>query len=82
MESPRLGFAFSLVAVSGILITSFSMTYGLWSGSHPIGYYINHHAIYIAASGMGLLCSLGINLSLQKRLDALESVVNHMNAAK
>ena len=83
MESPRLGFAFSLLAVCGILTTSFSVTRGLWSEYHPISYYLNLHAIYIAATGIGLLCSLGINLSLKKRIEALEkSAVNQMNGEK
>ena len=34
MESPKPGFAFSLLAVCGILTTSFSLTYGLsWTAS-------------------------------------------------
>jgi len=82
MESQKLGFAFSLLAVCGILTTSFSLTWGLWSEFHPISYYINHHAFYIAATGIGLLCSLGINVSLKKRIEALESAVNQMNAEK
>ena len=82
MESQKLGFAFSLLAVCGILTTSFSLTWGLWSEFHPISYYINHHAFYIAAAGIGLLCSLGINVSLKKRIEALESAVNQMNGEK
>jgi hypothetical protein len=82
MESSKLGFAFSLLAVCGILTTAFSLTWGLWSDTHPISYYINLHAIYIAATGLGLLCSLGINVSLKKRIEALESGVNQMNGEK
>jgi hypothetical protein len=82
MESTKLGFAFSLLAVCGILIISFSLTYGLWSEFHPVSHYINLHAIYISATGMGLLCSLGINLLLKKRIEALESAVNQMNGEK
>jgi hypothetical protein len=82
MESPKLGFAFSVLAVCGILTTSFSLTYGLWSGFHPISHYINLHAIYISATGVGLLCSLGINVSFKKRIEALESAVNRMNGEK
>lgn len=78
MESQELGFAFSLLTVCGILTISFSLTYGLWSEVYPSGHYINLHAVYIAATGMGLLCSLGINVSLKKRIEALESVVNQM----
>jgi hypothetical protein len=78
MESTRLGFASSLLAVCGIATISFSLTYGVWSQFHSFSYYINHHAIYIAATGMGLLCSLSINVSLQKRIEALENAVNRM----
>ena len=78
MESPRLGFLFSLLAACGILTTSFSLSWGLWSQYHPVSYYINHHAFYIAATGVGLLCSLGINVSLKKRIEALESAVNQL----
>jgi hypothetical protein len=82
MESPKLGFAYSLLAVCGILTTSFSLSWGLWSQFHPVSYYINHHAFYIAATGIGLLCSLAINVSLQKRIDALESAVNQLKGEK
>jgi len=82
MESTKLGFAFSLLAVCGILTISFSLTWGLWSPFHPISHYLNLHAIYISATGMGLLCSLGINVSLKKRIEALESAVNQMNGEK
>ena len=78
MESPKSEFAFPLLAVCGILTTSFSLTWGLWSDIHPISHYINLHAIYIAATGLGLLCSLGINVSLKKRIEALESALNHI----
>ena len=82
MESTKLGFAQSLLAVCGILTISFSLTWGLWSAFHPISHYINLHAIYISATGMGLLCSLVINVSLKKRTEALESAVNQMNREK
>ena len=82
MESGKLGFAFSLLAVCVILTTSFSLTWGVWSGVHPISHYINLHAVYIAATGMGLLCSLGINVSFKKRIDALESAVNQLTGEK
>jgi hypothetical protein len=72
MEKTKLGFAQSLLAVCGIVITSFSLTWGVWSRFHPVGYYINRHAIYIAAAGVGLLCSLAINVALQRRIEALE----------
>ena len=78
MESPKLEFGLSLLAVCGIITTSFSLTWGLWSDVHPISHYINLHAIYIAATGLGLLCSLGINVSLKKRIEALESALNHI----
>jgi hypothetical protein len=78
MESEKLGFAYSLLAVIGILTTSFSLSWGLWSEFHPVSYYINHHAIFIAATGIGLLCSLAINVSLKRRIDALENVVNQL----
>ena len=78
MEPTKLGFASSLLAVIGILTTSFSLSWGIWSQYHPVSYYINHHAFLIAATGIGLLCSLAINVSLKKRLDALESVVNQL----
>jgi len=78
MEPTKLGFASSLLAVIGILTTSFSLSWGIWSRYHPVSYYINHHAFLIAATGIGLLCSLAINVSLRKRLDALESVVNQL----
>jgi hypothetical protein len=80
MEPTKLGFASSLLAVIGILTTSFSLSWGIWSQYHPVSYYINHHAFYIAATGIGLLCSLAINVSLKKRLDALESVVNQLKS--
>ncbi len=75
MERTKLGFAQSLLAVCGILTISFSLTWGLWSRFHPISYYINLHAIYIAATGVGLLCSLVINVALKKRIEALESAI-------
>ena len=78
MESSKLGFAYSLLAGIGILTTSFSLSWGLWSQYHPVSYYINHHAFYIAATGVGLLCSLGINVSLKKRIDVLENAVNQL----
>jgi len=78
MEPQKLGFAYSLLAVIGILTTSFSLSWGLWSEFHPVSYYINHHAIFIAATGIGLLCSLAINVSLKRRIDALENVVNQL----
>ena len=49
MESSKERFAFSLLAVCGILTTSFSLTWGIGSEFHPVTYYINHHAFYIAA---------------------------------
>jgi len=82
MQPTKLGFAQSLVAVCGILTISFSLTWGLWSEFHLISYYINRHAIYISATGIGLLCSLAINVSLQKRIEALESAVNQMKGEK
>jgi hypothetical protein len=83
MESPRnLEFAYSLLAGIGILTTSFSLSWGIWSGFHPVSYYINRHAFYIAATGIGLLCSLAINVSLKRRIEALESAVNRMNGGK
>ena len=82
MESTKLRFAQSLLVVCGILTISFSLTWGLWSEFHPISHYINLHAIYISATGMGLLCSLAINVSLQRRIEALESAVNQMNREK
>ena len=78
MEPTKLGFAPSLLAVIGILTTSFSLSWGMWSQYHPVSHYINYHAFLIAATGIGLLCSLAINVSLKKRLDALESVVNQL----
>jgi hypothetical protein len=80
MEPTKLGFASSLLAVIGILTTSFSLSWGIWSQYHPVSYYINHHAFLSAATGIGLLCSLAINVSLRKRLDALESVVNQLKS--
>jgi hypothetical protein len=77
-----LRFLFSLLAVCGILITSFGLAYGLWSEFHPVSYYINLHAIYISAAGIGLLCSLGINVSLKKGIEALESAVTQVNGGK
>jgi hypothetical protein len=82
MESTKLGSAQSLLAVCGILTISFSLTWGLWSQFHPVSHYINLHAIYIAATGVGLLCSLAINVSLQKRIEALERAVHQMNGEK
>jgi hypothetical protein len=82
MEPQKLGFASSLLAGIGILTTSFSLSWGIWSVYHPISYYINHHAFFIAATGIGLLCSLAINLELKKRIEALESIVNQMRAEK
>jgi hypothetical protein len=82
MEPTRLGFAQSLLAVCGILTISFSLSWGLWSEFHPIGHYINLHAIYISAAGVGLLCSLVVNVSLQKRIEALEAAVNRMNGER
>jgi hypothetical protein len=78
MEPQKLGFAYSLLAGIGILTTSFSLSWGIWSEFHPISYYINHHAFLIAATGIGLLCSLAINVSLKRRIDALENVVNQL----
>jgi len=77
-ERTRLGFAQSLLAACGILTTSFSLTWGLWSKFHPISEYINRHAFYIAATAVGLLCSLAINVSLQRRIEALERAVNQL----
>ena len=44
-----------------------------------VSYYINLHAIYIAAAGVGLICALAINVSLQRRIEALESAVKRMS---
>jgi hypothetical protein len=74
-EKTKLGFAQSLLVVCGILTISFPVTWGLWSAFHPISYYINRHAVYIAATGVGLLCSLAINVALQRRIEALERAV-------
>jgi hypothetical protein len=82
MEKAKLGFAQSLLAVCGILAISFPLTWGLWSAFHPISQYINRHAIYIAATGVGLLCSLAINVSLQRRIEALESAMNQIKGKK
>jgi hypothetical protein len=82
VEKTKLGFAQSLLAVCGILTISFSLTWGLWSEFHPVSHYINLHAIYISATGIGLLCSLAINVSLQRRIEALESAVYRMNGKK
>ena len=81
MESTKLGFAQSLLVACGILTISFSLTWGLWSKFHPVSHYINLHAIYISAAGVGLLCSLAINVSLQRRIEALEGAVKRMNGA-
>ena len=81
-ERTRLGFAQSLLADCGILTISFSLAWGLWSKFHPISEYINRHAFYIAATGVGLLCSLAINVALQRRIEALESAVNQMKREK
>lgn len=78
MEPRKLGFAFSLLAGIGILTTSSSLSWGLWSAFHPISYYINRHAYYIAATGIGLLCSLAINVSLQRRIEVLEAAVSQL----
>jgi hypothetical protein len=78
MESTKLGFAQSLLVGCGMLTISFSLTWGLWSEFHPISHYINLHAIYISGTGVGLLCSLVINVSLQRRIEALERTVNQM----
>ena len=79
MESPiKSEFAYSLLAGIGILTTSFSLSWGIWSGYHPVSYYINYHAFFIAATGIGLLCSLAINVSLKKRIDALENAVSQL----
>lgn len=78
MEPRNLGFASSLLAVIGILTISSSLSWGLWSAFHPISYYINRHAYYIAATGIGLLCSLAINVSLQKRIEALEAAISQL----
>jgi hypothetical protein len=82
MESRKLQFIVSLLAGIGILTTSFSLTWGTWSEFHPISHYINLHALYIAATGIGLLCSLGINVALKKRIEALESAVNQLSGRK
>ena len=82
MEKTRLGFAQSLLAGIGILTTSFSLAWGVWSKFHPISEYINRHASYIAATGVGLLCSLAINVALQRRIEALERAVNQMKREK
>ena len=82
MEKTKLGFAQSLLVAIGILTTSFSLTWGLWSKFHPISEYINRHAFYIAATGVGLLCSLAINVSLQRRIEALERAVDQMKREK
>jgi hypothetical protein len=82
MEPQRLGFASSLLAGIGILTTSFSLSWGLWSPYHPISYYINHHAVFIAATGIGLLCSLAINVSLTRRIEVLESAVSRLTGEK
>ena len=82
MEPQKLGFASSLLAGIGILTISSSLTWGLWSAFHPISYYINRHAYYIAATGLGLLCSLAINVSLQRRIEALESAVSRLTGEK
>ena len=82
MEKTRLGVAQSLLAACGILTTSFSLSWGLWSKFHPISHFINLHAIYISAAGVGLLCSLAINVSLQRRIEALESAVKGINGKK
>lgn len=82
MEKIKLGFAQSLLVVCGILTISFSTTWGFWSKFHPVSYYINLHAMYIAATGVGLLCALAINVSLQRRVEALERAVNQLNRAK
>jgi hypothetical protein len=82
MEPQKLGFVSSLLAGIGILTTSFSLSWGLWSPYHPISYYINHHAVFIAATGIGLLCSLAINVSLQRRIETLESAVNRLTGEK
>jgi uncharacterized membrane protein YcjF (UPF0283 family) len=81
-ERTKLGFAQSLLVVCGILTISFSVTWGLWSARHPMSEYINRHAFYIAATGVGLLCSLAINVSLQRRIEALERTVNQMKREK
>jgi hypothetical protein len=82
MEPRKLGFAQSLLVVCGILTISFSLTWGLWSEFHPISHYINLHAVYISAAGVGLLCSLAINVSLQRRIEALESAVSQIDREK
>jgi hypothetical protein len=82
MEKTKLGFAQSLLTICGLLTISFPLTWGLWSRLHPIGEYINRHAIYIAAAGVGLLCSLAINVSLQRRIEALESAMSQINGRK
>lgn len=82
MEPQKLGFASSLLAGIGILTTSFSLSRGIWSPYHPVSYYINYHAVFIAATGIGLLCSLAINVSLTRRIEALESAVSRLRDQK
>jgi hypothetical protein len=81
MEPTRLGFAQSFLAVCGMLTISQTLSWGLYSPYHSISYYINWHAVYIAVTGVGLLCSIAVNVSLQRRIEALESSTNHMNRA-
>ncbi len=78
MNATRTGFALSLLAVCGILTISFSLSWGLSSPYHPVSHYINEHATYIAAAGIGLLCSLSAHVSSQKRIEALESAVKQL----
>jgi hypothetical protein len=82
MEPTKLGSAQSALAGIGILTISQSLSWGIYSPYHSISYYINWHAVYIAVIGAGLLCAVGINVSLQKRIEALESAARLMNRQK
>jgi hypothetical protein len=82
MEPTKLGSAQSALAAIGILTISQSLSWGIYSPYHSISYFINWHAVHIAVIGVGLLCAVGINVTLQRRIEALESAARQMNRQK
>ena len=82
MQSKRYHTAFSILAICGIVITAWGVTWARWSEFRPISSQINLHATLISTAGIGLICLLGVCHSLMKRIEALESAVDQMKRGK
>ena len=82
MKSKTYHTAFSILAICGMVITAWGLTWARWNEYRPISSQINLHATLISTAGIGLICLLGVCHLLMKRIEALESALDRMKRGK